>query len=161
MEQNHLFDPLSVNGFSQVMLYWKANNTRKQNLISLSINLTNCCNIFVTYDCKSEMRIFNFLKNISFANISPFSDSQCQGLFLKMLTCRMLTKIKFVHLFFIKANSIKNTEGKGVPRNLFPHPLGHFRHPLKISLPPPGRNPESVPDISLFLSQDRVNNTMT
>ena len=39
----------------------------------------------------------------------------------------------------------KNAEGKDVARNLFGHPLGDFRHPLKISLPPLGRNPETAP----------------
>ena len=42
----------------------------------------------------------------------------------------------------------KNAEGKEVARNLFRHPLGDFRHPLKISLPPPGRNPETATGIS-------------
>ena len=39
----------------------------------------------------------------------------------------------------------KDAEGKDVARNLLRHPLEDFRHPLKISLPPPGRNPETVP----------------
>ena len=41
-----------------------------------------------------------------------------------------------------KANK---AEGKGTARNFFCHPLGDFSHPLKISLPPHGRNPESAP----------------
>ena len=40
----------------------------------------------------------------------------------------------------------KNTEGKGGSAQFFRHPLGDFRHPLKISLPPPGSNPETAPD---------------
>ena len=32
----------------------------------------------------------------------------------------------------------KNAERKGIERNF-------FRHPLKMSLPPPGRNPETAP----------------
>ena len=40
----------------------------------------------------------------------------------------------------------KNAEGKEVARNLFRHPVGDFRHPLKISLLPPGRNSEPAPD---------------
>ena len=40
----------------------------------------------------------------------------------------------------------KNAEGKDVARDLFRHPLGDFCHPLKISLPPPGRNPETASD---------------
>ena len=32
-----------------------------------------------------------------------------------------------------------------MPQKFFRHPLGDFRHPLKISLPPPGRNPETAP----------------
>ena len=38
----------------------------------------------------------------------------------------------------------KNAEGKEVARNLFRQSQGDFRHPLKISLPPPGRNPETA-----------------
>ena len=33
----------------------------------------------------------------------------------------------------------KNAEGKGGSAQF-------FRHPLKITLPPPGRNPETAPD---------------
>ena len=40
-----------------------------------------------------------------------------------------------------KAKKADRTE---VARNLFHHPLGDFRHPLKITLPTPGRNPESA-----------------
>ena len=35
---------------------------------------------------------------------------------------------------------------KAKKRNLSRHPLGNFRHTLKISLPSPGRNPETAPD---------------
>ena len=46
----------------------------------------------------------------------------------------------------------KNAEGKKVGRNLFRHPLEDYRHPLKISLPPPGKNPETAPDsIRVFI----------
>ena len=34
----------------------------------------------------------------------------------------------------------KKAEGKGGSAQFFRHPLGDFRHPLKISLPPPGRD---------------------
>ena len=39
----------------------------------------------------------------------------------------------------------KNAEGQEEVCNLFRHPLGDFRHPLKIFLPPPARNPETAP----------------
>ena len=39
----------------------------------------------------------------------------------------------------------KNTEGKDVARKL-------LHHPLKMSLPPPGRNPETAPDKPNFLN---------
>ena len=39
----------------------------------------------------------------------------------------------------------KNAERKGIARNFFATPRGDFHHPLKISLPPPGRNPETAP----------------
>ena len=44
----------------------------------------------------------------------------------------------------------KNPQGKEVARNL-------FHHPLKISLPPPGRNPESAPGGTF--PQLRISNT--
>ena len=37
-----------------------------------------------------------------------------------------------------------NAEGGSA--QIFRYPLGDFRHPLKITLPPPGRNPENAPD---------------
>ena len=40
----------------------------------------------------------------------------------------------------------KNAEGKRGSAQLFHHPLGDIRHPLKITLPPPGRNPENAPE---------------
>ena len=51
-----------------------------------------------------------------------------------------------------KAN---NAEGKEMARNLFRHPLGYFRYPLRIFLPPPGRNPESAPAL-LFPPSYRI-----
>ena len=39
----------------------------------------------------------------------------------------------------------KNAEGKGGSAQFFRHTLGDFRHPLKITLPPAGRNPETAP----------------
>ena len=38
---------------------------------------------------------------------------------------------------------MSNAEGGGA--QFFRHPLGDFFHPLKITLPPPGRNPENAP----------------
>ena len=37
------------------------------------------------------------------------------------------------------------SNAEGVSAQFFRHPLGDFRHPLKIILPPPGRNPENAP----------------
>ena len=42
-------------------------------------------------------------------------------------------------------------KGNGVSAQFFRHPLGDFRHPLKISLPSPGRNPETTPDLIILL----------
>ena len=39
----------------------------------------------------------------------------------------------------------KNAEERRVASNFFATTLGDFRHPLKITLPPPGRNPETAP----------------
>ena len=43
---------------------------------------------------------------------------------------------------------------KGVSAQFFRHTLGDFRHPLKITLPPPGRNPENAPDNQYNFSHD-------
>ena len=37
---------------------------------------------------------------------------------------------------------MSNSEGGSAP--FFRHPLGDFRHLLKVTLPPPGRNPENA-----------------
>ena len=46
---------------------------------------------------------------------------------------------------FMLYKKAKNAEGKEVARNLFRHPRGDFRHPLKIYLPSPEINPETAP----------------
>ena len=48
--------------------------------------------------------------------------------------------------FFITCMS--NAEGGSA--QFVRHPLGDFRHPLKITLPPPGRNPENTPLLCSF-----------
>ena len=53
----------------------------------------------------------------------------------------------------------KNAEGKGVALNFFRQPLGDFRHPLKITLPSPGRNPETAPALGSKLSKKRMEAT--
>ena len=40
----------------------------------------------------------------------------------------------------------KYAQGKGCSAQFFTTPLGYFCHPLKITLPPPERNPETTPD---------------
>ena len=44
----------------------------------------------------------------------------------------------------------KTLRGNWDSEQLFRHPLGDFRHPLKISLPPHGRNPEIAPDLKRY-----------
>ena len=60
-----------------------------------------------------------------FFNVSKMSKSGCK----LVMFCR----------------KVKDAEGKGSRAQFVRHPLGDFRHPLKFTLPPPGRNPETAP----------------
>ena len=58
--------------------------------------------------------------------------------------------------FVMLVGKAKNTEGKGGSTKFFRHPLGDFRHPLKITLPPPGRNPETASDYNILYENKKV-----
>ena len=58
------------------------------------------------------------------------------------LKCQKKSGIKLVML----CKKAKKRWENGDSTQFFSHPLGNFCHPLEISLPPPGRNPETAPD---------------